>query len=119
MAGRPSKYNNRTNKQALFYLENFDVDGDVIPTIEGLAEHLGICRDTVYDWSDQDNKKEFSYILTKILQKQAKILLNKGLTSEFNSVMAKLMLSKHGYVEKKESESIIHVTTEQWLEDLD
>lgn len=103
MAGRPTKYNKEIVALAKDYLINFDKDGDVIPTIEGLALHINIVRDTIYLWIKRDDREEFSYIVSEILQKQARILVNKGLSSDFNASITKLMLTKHGYVDKVES----------------
>lgn len=75
---------------------------DQIPTIEGFALYLGVNRDTIYDWSSKE--KEFSDIVDDIKAEQASTLINKGLKGDFNSSIAKLMLSKHGYTEKTETD---------------
>jgi hypothetical protein len=72
---------------------------EVIPTVEGLAVHLGIARSTLY------LRDEFSDILENILSLQAKLLLNGSLKGELNPVISKMMLSaKHGYIEKSAKE---------------
>jgi hypothetical protein len=68
-----------------------------IPTIEGLAVHLHIARDTVYDWEKKYPK--FSYILEDLRSEQANRLLNNGLSGTYNSTIAKVLLTKHGYRE--------------------
>lgn len=98
--GRPTKYNQAILNDSNHYLENFEENGDVIPSIEGLSEHLEIARSTIYDWQKQEGKEEFSDILEKILAKQARILMNSGLKGDFNSAIVKLALGKHGYSDK-------------------
>jgi len=76
------------------YLLTWVDKGQVIPSIEGLALHLGISRSILYD------RKEFSDILERLRQAQALVLFTQGLSKNFDSTLTKLMLSKHGYIEK-------------------
>jgi len=99
--GRPSVYNEKTLKIAGDYLAKYERYGDTIPSIAGLSVALGVCRDTLYAWSTDKEKKEFSDILKKILSKQEKVLINKGLTGDFNPTIAKLVLGKHGYHDRQ------------------
>jgi len=71
-----------------------------LPTIEGLALYLGTARSTLYEWRDLD--KEFSDIFDKLLQKQANMLISKGLSGDYNPTIAKVLLTKHGYREGNE-----------------
>ena len=76
---------------------------EVIPTIEGLALFIDIARSTIYDWVSQDEgKEEFSDIVSQVLEKQGLGLVNGGLDNTFNSKIASVILSKHGYREAKE-----------------
>ena len=77
--------------------------GDMIPSIEGMAEHLGLHRDTLYAWAKQKDKG-FSDILGRCMQVQAKTLVNNGLNNTFNSAITKLVLGKHGYHDKMEQD---------------
>ena len=101
---RPTKYSDSLIKKAKLYVTNFADNGDVIPSIEGLSEHLVIARSTIYEWAKQEGKKEFSDILEQILTKQARLLINESLKGEFNAAIAKLALGKHGYSEKVEAD---------------
>ena len=100
---RPTDYNEEILEKTREYLKNYSNYGDAIPSVAGLAVVLHISRTTIYDWASQEEKKEFSYILDDILSDQERVLINKGLTSEFNSNIVKLALGKHGYVERTET----------------
>ena len=102
--GRPTDYNGSILEKSNAYLKSYTEEGDVIPSIAGLACVLKISRTTIYDWAKQEDKKEFSYILADILSKQEKVLMNKGLNGEFNSAIVKLVLGKHGYSDKAETD---------------
>jgi len=71
-----------------------------LPTIEDLANYLGIHKDTIYDW--EKKYPEFSDVITRVRQEQASRLINNGLSGSYNPVITKLILNKHGYVEKQE-----------------
>lgn len=104
--GRPTEYSKEMAEEAWGYLTmcNDTIKDNRLtvnlPSIEGLAMHLEVSRSTVYLW--QKEHPEFSDILEVLLQKQAKALLNNGLSGSYNSTIAKLILTKHGYTDKTE-----------------
>ena|SRR5690348_9535389 len=73
-----------------------------LPTIEGLARHLGIHKDTVYEW--EKIHPEFSDLVNALRNEQAARLINMGLSGDYNPMVAKLILGKHGYADKTETE---------------
>lgn len=73
-----------------------------LPSIEGLSLFLGLSRETIYAWEGQEGKDEFSDIIMKVRAKQAKTLIEKGLSGDYNPTIAKLLLGKHGYSDKQE-----------------
>ncbi|MFD4554424.1 terminase small subunit [Streptomyces sp. NPDC058469] len=75
-----------------------------LPSIEGLALYLHIRRSTVYDW--QKAHSEFSDIVEEILTTQAERLLNGGASGRYNHSISKLILTKHGYVDKVETREV-------------
>ena len=107
--GRPTKYTETTVDEALHYIETFeDDDDDVVPTYEGLSLRLGVCVATIENWGNQH--KPFLGALKALKGKQKKILINMGLTGDFNSTIAKLILSSnHGINEKTEVDNNINV----------
>lgn len=104
--GRPTKYSEEMLEKAKAYLEYLPED-EVLHSIEGLADFLDISRETVYDWASQEDKQDFSYIVSKILIRQGKTLINKTLKREFAEKTANMMLSKHGYVTTTENKTDI------------
>jgi hypothetical protein len=120
-AGRPTEYSPKVLKDARAYLaecedEEYDwtkTDGAQstsyehrvkvkLPSIEGLARHLKVHRDTLYEWEKQH--VEFSDILEQVRAIQAERLINKGLSGDYNPTITKLMLTKHGYSDKQETD---------------
>ena len=83
-------------------MEVWQSQGDMIPSHEGLMLFIGISSTCCYDWAKEENKKEFSDILDKLMLMQKQVLINKGLSNEFNSNIAKLVLGKHGLSDKRE-----------------
>jgi hypothetical protein len=69
---------------------------DRLPTHAGLAVYLGVCKATVENWSNEH--PEFLDSLSKLNATQEDSLVNRGLKSEYNSTICKLILSSnHGY----------------------
>jgi hypothetical protein len=99
-ASPPTKYTPELLQKAKAYVDGvWELDGDKVPTIEGLALHICISRDTLYAWDGAEGKDEISDILSVLRGIQAKKLINNGLSGDYNATITKMMLSKHGYVE--------------------
>lgn len=76
----------------------FEVVSNVkVPTIEGLALHLKVRTQTLYEW--EKTYPEFSDIMGTVRQKQADRLISGGLSGKYNPTIAKVLLTKHGYRE--------------------
>jgi len=71
-----------------------------LPSIEGIAVYLGIHKDTIYEW--EKIYPEFSDIINKLRQIQAERLINNGLSGDYNPMITKLLLAKHGYRDTQE-----------------
>ena len=72
-----------------------------LPSIEGFSLHLGVATKTLYNWGDEH--PEFLHALEKIKKEQQLRLMDKGLSGEYNSTIAKLILSaNHGMREKSD-----------------
>lgn len=71
-----------------------------LPSIEGLARYLGIHKDTIYEW--EKIHPEFSDVISALRSEQAERLINMGLSGDYNPVVARLLLTKHGYADRTE-----------------
>lgn len=99
--GRPSEYEPSFVQQVYVYLGSYDVNGEVLPTIEGLAVQMGVGKPAIYRWESQH--EEFRNALDDLRAKQGMLLQNNGLIGKFAPVITKLMLSaNHGMAEKSE-----------------
>lgn len=119
MAGRPTEYTQDITTRAQEYLEScIDEIKQVVtgesekfttfkektivklPSIEGLARFLKINKDTIYEW--EKIHEEFSDVLHALRSEQADRLINMGLSGDYNPVISRMLLSKHGYAERTE-----------------
>jgi len=70
-----------------------------LPTIEGFAKFIGVNKTSLYEWEKVN--QEFSNALGKIRTEQQQRLINMGLSGDYNSTIAKLILSSnHGMSER-------------------
>lgn len=133
--GRPTKLTDEVITEALKYIdeckdtvEHFEGDSGKhwevwrikFPTGAGLARKLKVNRSTLYEWAK--NSSEFSDILEDMNAEQEDRLLNQGLSGNYNPTLAKLVLGKHGYSEKTETDittkgESINVPNEQMASD--
>lgn len=102
--GAPTKYSDSVLETAADYVVNFSDYGDAIPSVVGLAVALETHRDTIYAWAKDEDKADFSDIVKRLATNQERKLLNGGLDNSFNPTIAKLLLGKHGYSDKSETD---------------
>lgn len=100
-AGRPTTYTDEVLELAHDYVDNCP---NTVPLVVGLCKHIGRSKATVYNWAQDDDKKEFLDILKQIEEDQHMMLVEGGLSSSFNSNITKMMLTKHGYSDKVEQD---------------
>lgn len=112
---RPTKYNEtETCEKALAYLAEFEIQQSerstfmlktaVTPSLVGLALYLGIANSTLDAWRADEEKERFSGICSTVMQIQHEILVSGGLSNAFNAQITKMMLTKHGYTDKVETD---------------
>jgi len=70
-----------------------------LPTIEGFAMFIGVNKTSLYEWEKKHYK--FSNALDKIRTEQLQRLINMGLSGDYNSTIAKLMLSSNHNMREK------------------
>lgn len=119
LGGRPTLYNDQLQKLADEYVDNWNLYLEIkskddpskvthvvnsIPSIVGLALHLGVHRDSIYNWAKIHEK--FIYTLERIKQKQEMFLIHHGLTKGYDSGFAKfLSINVTDYKDKVEVSS--------------
>lgn len=96
--GRPTKYNADMQEQADDYVLSWS-ERDAVPSRVGLCCHLGISKQTSFEW--ERIYPEFLATLQAIETLQEHTAVNKGITGEFNSTIVKLVLANHGYSERQ------------------
>jgi hypothetical protein len=108
-AWRPNEYSEEYLVKAREYLEkshDVQIDEDKIkvniPTKGWMATFLWVARDTLYDWASK--YEEFSDIMEELWARQEERLINCGLSWDYNPTIAKVLLTKHWYVDKSETE---------------
>ena len=80
-----------------------------LPTIEGFSLYIDIPLFTLYTW--REKYPLFKQSLEKITNKQKERLISKGLSNDYNSTIAKLMLSSnHGMSERNDTNVTMQVT---------
>lgn len=84
-------------------------EGDVVPSIAGLAVFLGVTKVTLHEWkrkgvesANSDDVEQFSYYYEQCQVKQEQKLINCGLTGDFTPAIAKMLLAGHGHSDKIE-----------------
>lgn len=117
--GHPTLYSQEMVENAKAYLLSADdfhtTNGKLqvrMPTKGGLAFHLKVSRDTLYEWASIH--PEFSDIMEELSSKQEARLINNGLSGDYNPTIAKVLLTKHGYSDKQE---IDHTTKGESIND--
>lgn len=100
---RPRELTQELLDKAESYLMSYQT---VIPSRAGLALFINVARSTIYEWESKKDaiNVEFSDILSKLDEMQEQVLINSGLSGDFNSTITKLMLTKHGYSDKTQQE---------------
>lgn len=112
--GRPTKYTPALLQQVRDYL-GVDADlrrtertpgyvtrGDMIPSVAGLVTLIGVRSETVHDW--RTKHEHFSALLDYMKREQERVLLSGGLSGALNSNIAKLVLNKHDYSDRVQSD---------------
>lgn len=106
-----SHYSETSLQTAKDYLVNYEQLGDVVPTIEGLADEMQRAVKTLYNWGAEN--EEFQHVLDLIMARQGRGLQNKSLRREIDPGVSKLLLSaNHEKREKTDSKQEHNGTVE-------
>lgn len=115
IVGRPTKYIPEIIfPKAEEYFKEVGTGQMTLPTVEGLAEKLGVVSDTIREWTK--HHKKFSATIKRLADKQKKQLMNDGMYGgkEVNAAMAIFLLkANHGM--KDGHETIVNVSVKPIL----
>jgi len=116
--GRPTDYGPHIIEKTKQYIDSYESMGLKMPTKQGLSLFLGINQSTMYEWLQEDDKREFSEIVKAMKAIAHENLVTGGLDGSFNASITKLMLSKHGYndTEDKNAGLSVNITINRDLE---
>ena len=117
--GRPTTWSKALEKKAWEYVNGgWQEAGHAFPSAVGLCSYIDRSKSIIYDWAKDENK-QFSDILDKINQEQEIVAWNRGMVGDYNANLVKLLLGKHGYSDKLETENVnVEVSHEDWLKTL-
>jgi hypothetical protein len=104
LGGRPTSYTDEVLALAQDYLELCKAGEAGLPSIVDLCLHIGINKATIYRWKKDEEKSTFCDILDKVEMMQESSLIKNGLSGDYNSTIAKMMMTRHGYSDKLEQE---------------
>ena len=108
--GRPTRYIIKFPASVTEYTNKCLKDGK-FPTIEGLAQYLGIGTRTIYDW--EKLHVEFLQTIDALRDTQKQLLITNGLTGGYNARFAMFLLkANHGMSEK---ESLVDATQNNYM----
>lgn len=99
--GRPTKYYKGIELELDKYLLTTGKEQTSLPTKQGFALWLGVNDETLNEWAKEH--KEFSATLSRLMQLQAKQLIDDGIYGgkEVNATIIKLLLqNNHGMKER-------------------
>ena len=106
--GRPTSYSQEVYDTALDYLDTYKSKYDhEFPSVVGLCRVLNLSKTTLYRWAGKDEDtyhEEFGAILEDLNNQQQLVLLSNGVNGKFNAQITKLVLGKHGYHDKQDTE---------------
>ena len=100
--GAPSQYSKTILSKAKEYLDQWEELGDYIPQLCGLSEHCQICETTRQKYEKEH--EEFAAVCARVRARQQRVLINKGLSRQADASLSKLLLMKHGYSDRVETD---------------
>jgi hypothetical protein len=119
--GRPTKYLPEVIHAKIDdYLQSCGQEQAKLPSIAGLANYLGITKDTIYQWVKI--YPDFSDYIKKVATQQEEILQSSGLFGgrEINgSVAIFLLKALHQYKDTQDTQTLIQVNIKPILGQLD
>jgi len=107
VAGRPFKFTpEEALERARWYLANYEQEGDLVPTVAGLAVYMDCSKKILYNYQQHPDYAELIPVMDALMTKQHKLLTSGGLGGRFHPVVTRIMLSKHGDIERREVDNL-------------
>lgn len=99
ITGRPTKLTDELKERMVAYLADCP---NQVPSVVGMLKHLDVARSAFYRWREHD--KFIDDFIETVSVHQEVTLIDKGLDGSFNPAIAKMLLTRHGYADKVESD---------------
>jgi len=118
--GRPTKYKpSEINPKIEEYLSLCGREQTQLPTVEGLARHLGVISETLREWAI--NYPEFSANLKRIADAQREELVQSGFWGgrDINASMAIFLLKAIHGLKENDPNTLVQVNVKPILGNLD
>lgn len=94
--GTNSKWDQDTCTKSYEYINGgYDELGDALPSVEGLANCLGVSRNTLYKW--KDTKPAFREVMEAMETGHTRVTMNKACNGDIPSNLGMMLLSRQGY----------------------
>lgn len=102
------------------YLKTYEIYGDTLPSVPGLAIALGVSKEAILQWAEDEDKSEFAKRIDQLQCIAEKQIINLGLTGKWSPVLSKLLLGQYGHSDKATKEVKVDQTTSVRIaEDMD
>lgn len=98
--------------KGMAYINGGYLEDEVVPTSDGLAIAMNVCRKTTYNWAEMKSnqfREEIAYIVDRVQAMQGKLIVNGGLSGQFNPAFAGKLVGNHGFGDKQ---SIDHTSSD-------
>ena len=115
MDKKPTRVSSCTQEhvdKGMAYINGGYLDGEVVPTSDGLAIAMDVCRKTAYNWAEQDSnpfREEIAYIMDRVQAIQGRDIVSGGLSGKFHPAFAGKLVGNHGFGDKQ---SIDHTSSD-------
>ncbi len=89
------------------YINGGYLDRGVVPTADGLAIAMDVCRKTPYNWAEMESnpfREQIAYIIDRAQALQGDRIVNGGLSGEYNPGFAGKLVGNHGFGDKSSVE---------------
>lgn len=101
--GRPVEYTEEAITKLPLYLEECLVKQS-LPKRAGFALYLGISKSTLWEWEQKFEQLSNALKILDTVQEES--IIDGALYNKMNAVIAKLLLSNHGYSDKIQTDNL-------------